>query len=145
MTNAPPTLGHLPDLRRDLVLSGEVHCFRLDPDAWADRLDQAVACGVTAVATYIPVLARLARTGEPCAVELPLGTGRVVVLAATPGGTRVTHVLNVSPWPARVRLSRDGRDLLLAPLDLPGRAGTWLVQRPVDEFATVGYAPGPAA
>jgi len=42
----------------------------------------------------------------------------------------VTHVPNVSPWPARVRLSR---------------TGTWLVQRPVDEFATVGYAPGPAA
>lgn len=64
MTNAPPTPRHLPDLRRDLVLSGEVHYFRLDPDAWADRLDQAVACGVTAVATDIPWLVH----------ELPDGT-----------------------------------------------------------------------
>lgn len=44
------------DLRTDLVLSGEVHYFRLDADQWADRLDTAVRTGVTAIATYIPWL-----------------------------------------------------------------------------------------
>lgn len=44
------------DLSRDLVVSGEVHYFRLDPAEWADRLDTALSAGVTAVATYIPWL-----------------------------------------------------------------------------------------
>jgi beta-galactosidase len=46
----------LPDLRSNLVVSGEVHYFRLDPAEWADRLDAAVSIGVTAIATYIPWL-----------------------------------------------------------------------------------------
>ncbi|RZI93418.1 MAG: glycosyl hydrolase, partial [Microbacterium sp.] len=45
------------DLRTDLVVSGEIHYFRLDPDEWEDRLDKAVEVGVTAIATYIPWLA----------------------------------------------------------------------------------------
>jgi beta-galactosidase len=45
------------DLRADLVVSGEVHYWRLDPDEWDDRLDKALATGVTAIATYIPWLA----------------------------------------------------------------------------------------
>ncbi|MFI8633100.1 beta-galactosidase [Microbacterium sp. NPDC077663] len=44
------------DLRRDLVVSGEVHYFRLAPSEWADRLDAAVRTGVTAIATYVPWL-----------------------------------------------------------------------------------------
>jgi beta-galactosidase len=128
------------------------------------------------------VLARLARAGEPCAVEVPLGAGRVVVLAAdlpclpaiwddalarlgarplvtvhstVPGvvvvpaatvdGTRVVHVLNVSPWPARVHLARDGRDLLTEPLELPGRTGAWLVQRPDERHAAVAFRGEPSA
>lgn len=122
------------------------------------------------------VLATLARTGEPCAVDVRLGDGRVVVLAAdlpclpeiwtdalsrlgaaprvtvrstvpgvlvvpaaTSDGTRVTHVINVSPWPARVHLERDGHELLASPLDLGARTGTWLVQGPDDEVAAVAY------
>lgn len=45
-----------PDLLSDLVVSGEVHYFRLDPTQWEDRLDKAAAMGVTAIATYIPWL-----------------------------------------------------------------------------------------
>lgn len=52
------------DLRRDLVVSGEIHYFRLDPAEWADRLDTALRTGVTAVATYVPWLVH----------ELPDGT-----------------------------------------------------------------------
>ncbi|MCM3694989.1 beta-galactosidase [Microbacterium oleivorans] len=44
------------DLRRDLVVSGEIHYFRLDPAEWADRLDTALRTGVTAIATYVPWL-----------------------------------------------------------------------------------------
>lgn len=44
------------DLRRDLIVSGEVHYFRLDPADWADRLDTARQTGVTAIATYVPWL-----------------------------------------------------------------------------------------
>lgn len=54
----------LPTLHDDLVLSGEVHYFRLDPSDWEARLDAAVATGVTTVATYIPWLVH----------ELPDGT-----------------------------------------------------------------------
>ncbi|MFB9378838.1 beta-galactosidase [Kineococcus gynurae] len=53
--------------------------------------------------------------------------GVVLVPTATPDGTRITHVLNVSPWPARVLVSHEG-----APLHprftLPARHGAWLVQ-----------------
>ncbi|MFP3712406.1 beta-galactosidase [Puerhibacterium sp. TATVAM-FAB25] len=45
-----------PSLRDDLVVSGEIHYWRLEPHEWADRLDQAVATGVTAIATYVPWL-----------------------------------------------------------------------------------------
>jgi beta-galactosidase len=47
----------IADLRRDLVVSGEVHYFRLDPAEWEDRLDTALRTGVTAIATYVPWLA----------------------------------------------------------------------------------------
>ncbi|WP_147463462.1 beta-galactosidase [Cellulomonas triticagri] len=122
------------------------------------------------------VLARLTHGGAPCAVDLPLGAGRVVAItadlpclpaiwtdaldrlgarpavqvqstvrgvvvvpAAAEDGTRVVHVMNVSPWPARVALARDGRDLLREPLALPGRVGAWLVQRPDDPVAEVAH------
>jgi beta-galactosidase len=43
-------------LHDDLVLSGEVHYFRLDRSDWGDRLDAAVDTGVTTIATYVPWL-----------------------------------------------------------------------------------------
>lgn len=39
-----------------LLLSGEVHYFRLDRDDWQDRLDKAKAAGLNTIATYIPWL-----------------------------------------------------------------------------------------
>jgi len=39
-----------------ILLSGEVHYFRLSRDAWADRLDKLVAAGCNTVASYIPWL-----------------------------------------------------------------------------------------
>ncbi|TDN91455.1 beta-galactosidase [Microbacterium sp. BK668] len=125
------------------------------------------------------VLARLARSGEPCVVETPLGRGRVITAAAdlpclpeiwdallgrldaepsvsvtsdvrgvvvvpcrTDDGVEVVHVLNVSPWHARVRLERDGRPLLDGELALPGRTGAWLVRRPAETFARVRFQGG---
>lgn len=67
MTTTPlagTTAPAVPDLHDDLVLSGEVHYFRLDPATWADRLDAARATGLNTVATYIPWLVH----------ELPDGT-----------------------------------------------------------------------
>ncbi len=67
MTTTPPaatTAPAVPTLHDDLVLSGEVHYFRLDPAVWADRLDAARATGLNTVATYIPWLVH----------ELPDGT-----------------------------------------------------------------------
>lgn len=135
-----------------------------------------------AVGPQATVLATVTHSGQPCAVEVPLGAGRVVVIGAdlpclpqiwtdalhrlgaeptvivrssvpgvvvvatsTPDGTRVTHVMNVSPWPAQVQLERDGRDLLTAPLRLAGRIGAWLVQRPGDAHAAVAYLTGESA
>ncbi len=39
-----------------LLLSGEVHYFRLRRDEWQDRLDKARAAGLNTIATYIPWL-----------------------------------------------------------------------------------------
>ena len=44
------------DGRAALVLSGEIHYFRLRRDEWADRLDKARAAGLNTIATYIPWL-----------------------------------------------------------------------------------------
>ncbi len=44
------------DGKPSLMLSGEVHYFRLDRADWASRLDALVAAGCDAVATYIPWL-----------------------------------------------------------------------------------------
>lgn len=72
--------------------------------------------------------------------------GVVVVPTATPDGTRVVHAINVSPWDAEVSLERDGRDLLVEPLRLPARTGAWLVQRPGESHARVGWrGPGRTA
>ncbi|GIJ65756.1 beta-galactosidase [Virgisporangium ochraceum] len=46
----------LIDGRPQLVLSGEVHYFRLDPGDWSDRLDKLREAGCDTVATYIPWL-----------------------------------------------------------------------------------------
>jgi beta-galactosidase len=42
--------------RPRLLLSGEVHYFRLSPDDWPDRLDRLRDCGCDTVATYVPWL-----------------------------------------------------------------------------------------
>ncbi|HEV7651468.1 MAG TPA: beta-galactosidase [Actinophytocola sp.] len=44
------------DGRAELVLSGEVHYFRLRREEWADRLDKAKRAGLNTIATYIPWL-----------------------------------------------------------------------------------------
>ena len=46
----------LVDGRPTLVMSGEVHYFRLPRDQWADRVAKAKEIGYTAVASYIPWL-----------------------------------------------------------------------------------------
>lgn len=44
------------DRREVLLLSGEVHYFRLARADWQDRLDKAKAAGLNTIATYIPWL-----------------------------------------------------------------------------------------
>jgi beta-galactosidase GanA len=44
------------DGKPSLMLSGEVHYFRLDRADWASRLDALVAAACDAVATYMPWL-----------------------------------------------------------------------------------------
>jgi beta-galactosidase len=56
LTATAPATPTLPTLHDDLVLSGEIHYFRLGADEWADRLDAAVATGLNTVATYVPWL-----------------------------------------------------------------------------------------
>lgn len=56
MATPTPHRSRWADLRNDLVVSGEVHYWRLEPGEWEDRLDKAVQVGVTAIATYIPWL-----------------------------------------------------------------------------------------
>lgn len=68
--------------------------------------------------------------------------GLVVVPCRTPDGVEVVHVLNVSPWDARVALERDGRPLLREDLALPGRTGTWLVRDPGEAFARIDFHGG---
>ncbi|MCF6471784.1 glycosyl hydrolase [Nonomuraea sp. MG754425] len=46
----------LLDGKPSLVMSGEVHYFRLLPEMWASRLDWLVDAGCNAVATYMPWL-----------------------------------------------------------------------------------------
>lgn len=47
-----------------IVLSGEVHYFRLPPDQWQDRLDRLKECGMNAVATYVPWVAHEYTQGD---------------------------------------------------------------------------------
>ncbi|GAA1724611.1 hypothetical protein GCM10009809_20490 [Isoptericola hypogeus] len=57
MTATPSAASHapsVPTLHDDLVLSGEIHYFRLEVSEWEDRLDAALAMGINTVATYIP-------------------------------------------------------------------------------------------
>jgi beta-galactosidase len=44
------------DGRPELLLSGEVHYFRLRREQWQDRLDKAKRAGLNTIATYIPWL-----------------------------------------------------------------------------------------
>jgi beta-galactosidase len=46
----------LVDGRPSLLLAGEIHYFRLDPQDWSDRLDRLVESGCDTLATYIPWL-----------------------------------------------------------------------------------------
>ena len=61
--STPPS-ARVRTLHDDLVLSGEIHYFRLEADEWENRLDAAVAMGINTIATYIPWLVH----------ELPDGT-----------------------------------------------------------------------
>ncbi len=54
----------LRDGKPVVVLSGEVHYFRLPPDVWQDRLDRLKECGMNAVATYVPWVAHEYREGD---------------------------------------------------------------------------------
>ncbi|MFD4227920.1 beta-galactosidase [Streptomyces sp. NPDC058545] len=47
-----------------ILMSGEVHYFRLRREDWADRLDKLVAAGCTAVASYMPWLVHETASGE---------------------------------------------------------------------------------
>ncbi|MEK0099026.1 beta-galactosidase, partial [Streptomyces sp. A475] len=47
-----------------IVMSGEVHYFRLRREVWADRLDKLVAAGCTGVASYMPWLVHETPDGE---------------------------------------------------------------------------------
>jgi beta-galactosidase len=46
-----------------ILMSGEVHYFRLSRDDWADRLDATVAAGCDTVASYIPWLCHEKKDG----------------------------------------------------------------------------------
>lgn len=37
-----------------LIMAGEVHYYRLDPDQWQDRLTKLKESGLNTVATYVP-------------------------------------------------------------------------------------------
>lgn len=91
----------------------------------------------------LPVWTRLlAGLGAVPAVDVVSSVpGVVVVPTAAPDGTRVLHVLNVSPFDAEVALSRDGAPLGPdgAMLVLPRRSGAWLVQPPGAATAGLGY------
>ena len=60
-----------PSLTDDLVLAGEVHYFRLDRADWADRLDDALDLGLTAVATYVPWLVHETADGASTSPAAP--------------------------------------------------------------------------
>ena len=47
-----------------LVISGEIHYFRLQPDQWEDRILKLKGAGGNAVASYIPWLCHELRNGE---------------------------------------------------------------------------------
>lgn len=109
-----------------------------------------VPCGAGAVLLVaadlpclLPVWARLlAGLGANPVVDVDASVpGIVVVPTATPDGTRVLHVLNVSPFDAEVALSRDGTPLGPdgAALLLPRRSGAWLVQPPGAASADLGF------
>ena len=65
--------------------------------------------------------------------------GVVVVPCRTPDGIELVHVLNVAPWRTSVTLERDGHALLDAPVDLPARAGAWVVRAPGERYARVAF------
>jgi beta-galactosidase len=47
-----------------LLISGEVHYFRLEREEWQDRLDKAKQAGCNAIASYIPWLVHELENGE---------------------------------------------------------------------------------
>lgn len=46
----------LIDGKPTLIMAGEIHYFRLNPDEWQDRIDKLKMAGCNAVATYVPWL-----------------------------------------------------------------------------------------
>jgi beta-galactosidase len=47
-----------------IILCGEIHYFRLDPEDWQDRIDKLKAAGCNAVASYVPWLCHEPAEGE---------------------------------------------------------------------------------
>ncbi|MFI6386798.1 beta-galactosidase [Nonomuraea sp. NPDC050540] len=79
-----------------LVMSGEVHYFRLAPHDWGDRLDRLAEAGCTAVATYMPWLVH----------ELPDGS---VDLTGRTGGHRdLTGFLDLAAERGLAVIARPG-------------------------------------
>lgn len=54
----------LIDGKPELILSGEIHYFRLPKSAWQDRIDKLKAAGMNAVASYVPWICHEEIEGE---------------------------------------------------------------------------------
>lgn len=52
------------DGKPELIISGEIHYFRLQKGQWQDRIEKLVGAGMNAVATYIPWLCHEEAQGE---------------------------------------------------------------------------------
>ena len=117
----------LVDGRPRILMSGEVHYFRLHREDWADRLDKLVASGCDAVAAYMPWLVhetadgRIDLTGETSEYRdvvgfLDLAAERGLLVIARPGPFVMAELKNEGiPFrvydenPAAVPLGWDGK------------------------------------
>ncbi|MFE0149190.1 beta-galactosidase [Nonomuraea sp. NPDC059007] len=79
-----------------LVMSGEVHYFRLAPRDWGDRLDRLAEAGCTAVATYMPWLVH----------ELPDGSADLT--GRTAGHRDLTGFLDLAAGRGLAVIARPG-------------------------------------
>ena len=54
----------LVDGKPQIILSGEIHYYRLKPEDWQDRIDKLKAAGCNAVASYVPWLCHEPEEGK---------------------------------------------------------------------------------